>query len=147
MKFKIDTKKSKNEVIKILCKNTTESKKIPFVYHDEFFIGKITDDSFKIYRNIKYKNSFLPVIVGKLEEKNDGCTIIVKMRLQIFISIFLAIWFSGIIASCLITLSVNFKMPYVLFPFALLLFGCLISILPFKYESKIAKQKLIELFC
>ncbi len=145
MKFIIESKKSKKEIVQILLENTSEHKSLIFRQYDEFFSGKILDDSFKIWRNISYQNSFLPVILGNLETTEDGCKIYIKTRMCIFVLVFLSIWFTGVIGACLIIPFCKFPMPYVFIPYIMLIFGILIVTIPNKIETKKAKEKLEEL--
>ena len=100
MEFIIKTKKSKNEIAQILQKNTSEKIRI-FCEYDEFFNGEILEESFKIQRNITYKNSFLPVIIGKIKETENGSEIYIKMRLNHLVKGFMTFWFSFVILFCL----------------------------------------------
>ena len=68
MEYIIKTSKSKSEIIQILENNTSEKRSVFYRNYDEFFNGNISEDSFKIQRNISYRNSFLPVIIGTIKE-------------------------------------------------------------------------------
>ena len=58
---------------------------------DHRYQGQIDGSEFKFHRIIFYRNSFLPVIVGNVEQGPDGGTIIhVKMRLHYLVMVFLA---------------------------------------------------------
>jgi hypothetical protein len=60
------------------------------VEHD--FRGDIDETSFKIWRNIHYRNSFLPILHGSFEQLPEGTRISVRMRLHLFVIAFLAVW-------------------------------------------------------
>ncbi len=148
MKFTIETKKTKAEIIQILLKNTSEQKAIVFIKnYDEFFSGTISEDTFKIWRNIHYRNSFLPVIIGKIEEGDGICKVHIAMRMNFFCIVFCFIWFAGVLFGCLITPFGDVPMPYALIPYIMLVAAILIVFLPKKIEEKIAKEKLEELLC
>ncbi len=51
---------------------------------------------FRIFRNIKYKNSFLPLLHGTIEPTPNGSRVAIKFRLAVFIKTFSIIWLSGI---------------------------------------------------
>ena len=144
MEFIIKTKKSKNEIAQILQKNTSEKIRI-FCEYDEFFNGEILEESFKIQRNITYKNSFLPVIIGKIKETENGSEIYIKMRLNHFVKGFMTFWFSFVILFCLIMPFINFDLPFCLIPYIMLAFGILLVTIPNRIETKVAKKKLEEL--
>lgn len=56
------------------------------------FVGKIEGNSFKICRDISYRNSFLPVMCGTLEPHPSGTKISVRMRLHLLVMAFLIFW-------------------------------------------------------
>lgn len=144
MRFTIETKKTKEEIINVLTKNTSDPKIFAWKY-DKFFIGQISEDTFKIWRNINYRNSFAPLIIGKIELSNDICKIHVKTRMTIFVIVFVSIWLSGVTLACLITPFVGLSMPSALIPYMMLIIGGLIMFLPKRMEEKIAKEKLEKL--
>jgi hypothetical protein len=69
------------------------------VEHD--FRGEIDGTSFKIWRNIHYRNSFLPVLHGSFEQRPDGTRISVRMGLHLFVIAFLAVWAGAAISFAL----------------------------------------------
>ena len=93
MKFIIETTKSQNEVLEIL-KCTTQSKTSVFDFSNngKYFNGTFFESSFKIKRHITYRNSFLPVIVGTIEQTDFGSRVNVHMRLNRFVTTF---WFGA----------------------------------------------------
>ncbi len=112
--------------------------------------GQVEGNTFKISRIINYRNSFLPVITGMVEKSFDHSTITVKMRLNLFVLIFLIVWFSiTLFGSFALTIKFLSDMkfdPMYLIPFGMLIFGYLIAILPFKFESKKSKNDFKMLF-
>ncbi len=145
MKYIIQTKKSKNEITQILQENTSEKMHIFCGIYDEFFNGTISEESFKIQRNINYRNSFLPVIIGKIKEIENGSEIFIKMRLNNFVKGFMTFWFSFVILFCLMVPFMKFDFPSCLIPYIMLVFGILLVTISNKCETKIAKNKLEEL--
>ena len=145
MKFTIETSKSKEEVLRIIKENThTRTSIFDFKTHEEFFEGRVFEDSFSLLRIIHYRNDILPVIKGNIEEIEGGCRENIKMRMPIFAIIFFSIWLpGGILGSILILLErdfISFFITLVGFPlFALIFF------LMYKYEAKKSKEKLEEL--
>ena len=145
MKFILESKKSKDEIIQILKDNTSPARSIFYRNYDEFFNGKILEDSFKIQRNINYKNSFLPVLIGEIKKTDSSTRITIKTRMNLFVIIFLCIWFCGVSFGCLITPFADFEILFKFIPYLMLVAGILITVLPYKYEIKKAKEKLEEL--
>lgn len=60
------------------------------------FIGKVAEKSFRLRRDIHYRNSFLPLIWGRATVLPDGSRIRVTMFLHPFMTIFMALWLYGI---------------------------------------------------
>ena len=145
MKFIVESKKSKDEIIQILKDNTSPARSILNRNYNEFFNGKILEDSFKIQRNINYRNSFLPVLIGEIKKTDSSTKITIKTRMNLFVIIFLCIWFGGVSFGCLITPFADFEIQFKFIPYLMLFAGLLITILPYKYETKKAKEKLEEL--
>lgn len=112
--------------------------------------GQINGQTFSIKRIISYRNSFLPRINGVIERDFDGLTIKVKMRLHIFVIVFLCIWFGLVGLACIAfltqTLSSSEINPAALIPFGMLLFAYLLTMGGFKFESNKSKKDLQRIF-
>ncbi len=145
MKFLIETNKTKDEILQIIRNNTSEHRGVFFANNGEFFNGKILENSFKIQRNISYRNSFLPVIIGNIEEKDSGAKVSIKMRMNLFIKGFMTFWFTFVILFCLIVPFLHFDMPFCFFPYIMLIFGIVLAVLPNRIETRKAKEKLEDL--
>ena len=91
---KIESSLSRREVVQRLYEITNTT-----VKDNDLFVGHVDDDEFKIRKRPKeyVRNSFAPVLHGKIEDNNNGCSIDVTARLNIFVSIFLLIWSIGAI--------------------------------------------------
>jgi hypothetical protein len=59
------------------------------------FEGTITGDHFRIRRVIRYRNSFLPVIVGRVTPDIDGSRIDVVLRVSTPVIIVMTIWLAA----------------------------------------------------
>src|SRR5262245_5717895 len=57
------------------------------------FVGKVRDGSFKIQRDIRGRNSFLPVVWGRMVGTPSGTRLKVIMFIHPLVVIFMAIWF------------------------------------------------------
>jgi len=108
------------------------------------YIGSIYNNTFEIKRAINYRNSFLPVIKGEINDDLNGSKINIKMSLPLIVKGFMIFWLGGVFLACLGTLftiiyndGLNSEGKYFLFiPFAMLIFGLAIVIFGFKVESK-----------
>lgn len=56
------------------------------------FLGKVGPDHFKIARNITYRNSFMPVMVGSIVQEGSNTVIRVRLRLVTFVLLFMGFW-------------------------------------------------------
>jgi hypothetical protein len=112
--------------------------------------GQIEGYTFSIKRIINYRNSFLPRINGTIENDFDGVTIKVKMRLHIFVIVFLCIWCGGVGLAFLAFLPQMFSNsefnPATLISFFMLLFAYGLTMGSFKFESKKSKSDLQKIF-
>jgi len=65
------------------------------VDYSKYFTGVAENGKFKITRIIRNRNSFLPVIIGHTEDWLNGSRVYVKMRLHLFVAVFMCSWLSG----------------------------------------------------
>ncbi len=103
MKFTIQTGKSPEEVQALLRSVTDTENRWQIVPGDKPFIGKVGETDFKFLPrlgevlfagvSVHVKDSFLPVIVGRIRGQESGTTVIVHMRLLWFVTAFLCVWF------------------------------------------------------
>jgi hypothetical protein len=115
-----------------------------FKGNEQPYRGEIFEDSFKIIRNIGYRNSFVPIIKGKIIDNYPGTVIEVKMRMMIFVYIFMLVWFGGISIGLMFALKGAILAAIV--PLGMLAFGYLIVMVGYKYEVNKAKKFLVNLF-
>ncbi|BAJ01649.1 hypothetical protein SVI_1678 [Shewanella violacea DSS12] len=108
--------------------------------------GSVTKNGFLISKNIYYRNSFLPLIEGKVKPSINGSHIIVTMRLHALVLCFMFVWFCGVGIGCVAVLSHldNFSFP-LLIPFIMLFSGIIIVSGGFWFEASKQKTKLVEL--
>ena len=138
-----------NEVIE--PKKTFRMKGIFGSSNHKPYEGSVNGNSFSITRIIGYRNSFLPRINGIIKKDFNGNKVNVKMRLHVFVIIFMFIWFGGVGIGFLAALvswfkfgSQNFE-PMSLIPFGMLIFGYALVTGGFKYESIKSKKYLAQL--
>ena len=153
MNLTLSTTKPPEAVLQILRANT--SARPPSLWFpskvQEHFHGTITDNTFRLQRNIHYHNSFLPVIRGRVDPTEIGSEIRLEMGLHPLVIAFLAVWFAFVVLACLATLfgTIAGDSPFPLLgrllPWGMLLFGILLSIVSFRIEAKKAKEELESL--
>jgi len=112
--------------------------------------GQINAGTFDIKRIIGYRNSFLPRINGIIEKDYDGINIKVKMRLPVFVIVFLCFWCGGVGLACIVILTQSFGNsefnPATLIPFGMLLFVYGLTMVAFKFESNKSKRDFQRIF-
>lgn len=112
--------------------------------------GQVNGQTFDIRRIIGYRNSFLPRINGVIEKDFDGLTIKVKMRLHIFVVVFLCVWCGFVGLGCFASLMQVFSNsefnPMTLIPFGMLIFVYALTMGGFKFESNKSKKDLQTMF-
>jgi hypothetical protein len=111
--------------------------------------GTVDRNGFEITRIIGYRNSFLPVISGRIKATESQTVITITMRLHLFVRVFLTIWCGMAILFLVIyiTKSIQERLfdPATLLPIALLIFMYSLTTRSFKMESKKAKEDLLEM--
>jgi len=97
------------------------------------FVGTVQDDSFKIRRDIRYRNSFLPLIRGRIVPTGTGTRVSVTMFLHPLVAVFMTCWLgiAGNIASA---------SPVPLVPWGMCIFGVALTIGGFFPEALKAKR-------
>ena len=94
LQSKMESSLTKQEIVQRLYEITNTT-----VKDNDVFIGQISDDEFRIRKRPKeyVRNAFAPVLIGKIDSKNEGCDINITARLNVFVSIFCLIWSIGAI--------------------------------------------------
>lgn len=98
------------------------------------FEGKLSDTSFRIQRDIGYRNSFLPIIRGRIDKGDAGTRIPLRMTVHPLVGAFGVVWVLGVGAFVIATGS-----PLAV---AMLAFGVLIGAVPFYAEALAASRAL-----
>lgn len=147
------TKLSKDQVIQKLNENVEVDKSIGFglfnLTYSKPYYGKINSYSFEIKRVISYNNSFLPQIKGEVYSDFYGTRIRVNMKLHSYVSVFMSIYFVGVLFGCIVVTFALFTQdftPFFLIPFGMLLFGIALVYGAFKTESSTSKTDLKRIF-
>jgi len=141
---------NKEEILRRISKNIEQEQTFRFSWgnREKSYEGGIDGNTFRMKRLIGYRNSFLPVLIAKIESSGGKSVLKVKMRLIHFVLGFMIFWMSGVFLGLLafgIKSIFDEFTPAVLVPLGMLLFGYLLTTLPFKYESKKYKSFIEEL--
>lgn len=152
--FYINTNLKPGEVQSSLEKEVEPDKEFSFknlfiTTSDYYFSGYVVNGTFEFKRIISYRNSFLPQIKGSTEAWLNGSRVHIKMRMHTAVIIFMCIWlgFTALFGIGFLIQEMN-KRPFEiadLTPCGMFLFGYLLTMGCFKYESVKAKDKLLEL--
>jgi len=113
--------------------------------------GEVSIDSFKIWKIINYRNSFLPIIEGRITPSISGSRIAVTMRLHRFVAVFMLFWLGGVSTGVVTFLIAAMRgemepIPALLAPLGMLLFGIALTSISFWWEAKKTKPALVEFF-
>lgn len=92
----IQSNKSPDEICETLRAVTVSRGEHGYADGRGEFIGKVDTTGFKVISNIRYRNSFLPVITGNIRAEGSRTVIIVKMRMHPLTSVFSVVWLSGV---------------------------------------------------
>jgi hypothetical protein len=60
------------------------------------FIGKVEGDTFRLSRDIHYRNSFLPQVRGRVISSPTGSRVLVTMHLHPVVGAFMLFWLGGV---------------------------------------------------
>lgn len=151
-KLILSTRLSKAQVIEKLNENVEPEKSLGFgssnFSYKKAYIGKIDGDRFEIKRAINYRNSFLPLIKGTVNSEIGRTKIEISMKPNDFVIAFMGIWFGGVSIACIASIHVIMTQefnPFLLIPFAMLLFGIALILAAFKTESSKSKKDLLAI--
>jgi hypothetical protein len=108
----------------------------------QHFRGTVSHLSFRLQRDIGYRNSFLPIIRGQISSEGRGSRIQMTMYLHPFTAVFMAAWLSIALGATLAAAG-HYATLYtydVLGPAAMFTFGAGIVSLGFFPEALLAKR-------
>ncbi|MBK9580190.1 MAG: hypothetical protein IPK50_14455 [Fibrobacterota bacterium] len=138
-KVTYETNLSKRDALRLLVENlevhrfglTKDGK-------SKLFRGQVDGYSFKVSRMPRFRNhALLPVVIGQIEESGTGSVIRTKMRFHLLAMVFELFWVGMV---CLFgaiggALSINQSQTAGLITVAMLVFGYVIMVGTFNYES------------
>jgi hypothetical protein len=103
------------------------------------FRGSVDHDEFRLRRAIRYRNSFLPVLHGRIEATATGTRLRVSMRLDSWVVAFMGVWFGVLtvvlVAAVAIVVGEGEFTPLVFAPLLLFAFGYALTVGAFKLEE------------
>jgi hypothetical protein len=109
------------------------------------FEGQLRGNEFEIKRIINYRNSFLPIIKGRIQTIGTGTRITVNMRIHVAVMAFMAVWFGFIGLFFLASLNSEDNGDTILFPLGMLLFGYALTMGGYLFESYRTKEILTDI--
>lgn len=150
MKFQMESHRTPEEVRMLLQSVTDSERKWFAVPGNKAFVGKIGEADFKIMPGPgSMRNSFQPVMIGRIRREGNRTIVDVRMRLLWFVFGFMVVWFSVPVFSFLILLLALITgnpdgwmaVPVAVF----ILFGQILVRCGFYYPAKRARRMLEEL--
>ncbi len=97
------------------------------------FLGSVENLTFRIRRNIQYRNSFLPMIRGKINPTPTGSRVNVFMYMHPFSLAFMLVWFGFLVLIESRVADMNIARSYV--PIGMAIFGLALSLGGFFFEA------------
>ncbi len=145
-RYQVETNKSVEDVVAAIDNECEKWSLDSFFYKNgKKLVGGMDGRKFKFYRNIGYRNSFLPIVVGIVEESLSGSVIKITLRLNRFSMIFMAFVF----AVCILVGSVAiFKVQGLMsvMPFIIVALGYCIMQSAFWVEANKIKAIMNDIF-
>jgi hypothetical protein len=139
--FEVTVKLPPWDVCRRLLDNVPERKFLSGLFAEpKLFKGNVEETSFKIYRNIWYRNSGLPVLHGKLEDLGGMTRIKVAMKLHGLVLALLVVFCVFELKSLLE--NSHFESFDLIFIFAI----AAIILGGFWFEVRLSKSAFLELF-
>ncbi len=117
------------------------------------FRGEVGADGFKFARVIGYRNSFLPIVRGRVTPAGSGSRVEGTMEMHLAVGAFMALWLSGVLLGCVVAglvtayevLSGRVPNPALVVPFVMLALGWGTVALGFGLEAQKALRLLEEI--
>jgi hypothetical protein len=107
------------------------------------FIGKVVGNEFKCHRVIRYRNSFLPRIAGRVDSDHNGTRIDVVMYLHPVVLVFILFWLAGVGLGAVASPRQGDGGAWSLVPVGMFVFGVVLTLGGF-YPEAIKARRLLE---
>jgi hypothetical protein len=98
------------------------------------FIGSVQDNSFRIRRDIRYRNSFLPRVWGHIVPTPTGTRTVVTMFMHPFAMVFMTFWLGVVGHGAMTDRSASPAIPWGMFIFGIAI--CVGSFIPEAMKAK-----------
>lgn len=153
-KFVIKTHLAPDIILKRLDEATEAGSRWAFFWQEHKpYQGKITGNEFEIHRWISYRNSFLPMIKGRIDPEMGGSKVYVTMSMHILVILFMCVWLGFFLLASLASISdvlISFYSGTAFnwlaaVPLGFVLFGYLMIMFGFKTEAAKSRKFLNEL--
>ena len=106
------------------------------------FIGTVEGNEFTLYRDIRYRNSFLPRIKGYVGSDSGSTQVDVVMSLHPFVLLFMLFWLGGVGYAAFAILNKGMTAEAAI-PLGMFLFGVALTLGGF-YPEAIKARRLLE---
>lgn len=103
------------------------------------FIGSVQDESFELRRDIRYRNSFLPMIRGRITPNGVGTRVCVTMLIHPLVAIFMIFWL-GMVAFG----AISMRSASSIIPGGMFIFGVALTVGAFVPEAIKAKRLICD---
>jgi hypothetical protein len=147
----IETMLTRGEVAARLREVTAPGRRLRFRSSapEMVFQGTVSDRVFRITRVIDYRNSFLPVVRGRIEDAPAGARVEVSMRLHPAVFGFMLFWFGFLTIILVVIVAIaaieqTFS-PFFVVPLGMFAFGYALTTGGFKVESRRSRERLEEI--
>ena len=108
------------------------------------FVGTLEGDAFRFVRAIRYRNSFLPRIRGRIAAAPTGTRVYVTMHLHPAVALFMAFWLCGVgFGVVAVLMEPGGPSPAALLPAGMLAFGVILTVGGF-FPEAIKARRLLE---
>jgi hypothetical protein len=108
------------------------------------FIGKVEGDAFRMYRDIRYRNSFLPQLRGSVVSTSRGSRVLITMYLHPLVAVFVLFWLGAVGTGALASFNAqNGNIGPALIPAGMFLFGIVLTVGSF-YPEAFKARRLFE---
>jgi hypothetical protein len=107
------------------------------------FIGKVDGSEFKCRRDIRYQNSFLPRIAGRVSSDHNGTKTDVIMYLHPLVLVFMLLWLGGVGLGAVAALRQGDGGTGTLVPMGMFVIGVVLVLGGF-YPEAIKARRLLE---
>jgi hypothetical protein len=106
------------------------------------FVGRIEGNVFRIHRRIRYRNSFLPQVLGVVNATPKGTRLSLTMYLHLLVALFILAWLSWVGMGALMALAHWGTGEFRIEPVAMLVMGIALSVGGFYPEAYKARRLL-----